>query len=163
MGDRENDMYIDNSDEQICLMCEKKISDKDYPKILEKALSRKHCANLNQLYYAKDINKILNNERVRATIEVKEWEADQPDNEYIKKMYNIEEFKGKHERLMTYYQHHPTKPKVYIKEVSETVRKYYYYQDKLKNDRVRPAFTDEETSSQPVVILVYSVQPKWRK
>ena len=59
-------MFIDNSDtgsqgDSVCLLCEKGVKSSDYPQIINKALARKYCANLNQFFYTKDINKILTN------------------------------------------------------------------------------------------------------
>jgi hypothetical protein len=59
-------MFIDNSDtgsqgDSVCLLCEKGVKPSDYPQIINKALARKYCANLNQFFYTKDINKILTN------------------------------------------------------------------------------------------------------
>lgn len=57
------DMFIDNSEDEACQLCEKKIHMKDYPTIVYKALGRKYCTNLNQFFYIKDINKVLQNTR----------------------------------------------------------------------------------------------------
>jgi disulfide oxidoreductase YuzD len=46
-----------------CLLCEKKITDKEFPNIISKALERKYCNNLNNYFYLKDINKLVNKER----------------------------------------------------------------------------------------------------
>lgn len=57
------EMFIDYSEDDECLLCQKRIKDKDFSNIINKALARKHCANLNQFFYNKDINKILGNAR----------------------------------------------------------------------------------------------------
>jgi hypothetical protein len=49
--------------EEGCLLCEKNITHKEFPNIISKALERKYCNNLNNYFYLKDINKIVNKER----------------------------------------------------------------------------------------------------
>ena len=62
-------MFIDDSlsmksySNNDCLLCEKKIKEKDYPSIVIKALERKYCANLNNHFYTKSIGRILKGER----------------------------------------------------------------------------------------------------
>lgn len=56
-------MFIDNSEDEVCQLCQKNIRVADYPSIVNKALSRKYCTNLNQFFYVKDINKVLQNSR----------------------------------------------------------------------------------------------------
>jgi hypothetical protein len=57
------EMFIDNSEDEVCQLCHKGIKVRDYPGIVNKALSRKYCTNLNQFFYVKDINKIIQNVR----------------------------------------------------------------------------------------------------
>lgn len=56
-------MFIDNSEDEVCQLCEKQVKCKDYPGIIYKALARKYCTNLNQFYYVKDVNKVISNSR----------------------------------------------------------------------------------------------------
>lgn len=49
--------------EQICLLCENEIKDKDFPDIIKKALERKYCANLNNFYFSRVIERILQKKR----------------------------------------------------------------------------------------------------
>jgi hypothetical protein len=46
-----------------CLLCKKQITESEFPKIISKALQRKYCNNLNNYFYLKDINRLLNRER----------------------------------------------------------------------------------------------------
>ena len=59
----DSNIFIDNSDslneDLDCIICAKNIKEKDFPKIIEKALERKYCSNLGDLYYSKSIEKIL--------------------------------------------------------------------------------------------------------
>ena len=67
--------YIDNSsaslsqnssydfEQEPCILCEKNVKDSDFPDIVNKALYRKYCSNLNNYFYLKDIKRILNNRR----------------------------------------------------------------------------------------------------
>ena len=69
----ESELFLDNSEESnvtvgSCMLCEKNVRIKDFPKIIIKALSRKYCSNLNQFFYTKDINKILSKQRYLFTI-----------------------------------------------------------------------------------------------
>jgi hypothetical protein len=50
-------------DEDACLLCKKHIKETEFPKIIEKALQRKYCSNLNNYFYLKDINRLINRER----------------------------------------------------------------------------------------------------
>lgn len=56
-------MFLDNSEDEACQLCQKNIKIKDYPSIVNKALGRKYCTNLNQFFYIKDVNKVLQNSR----------------------------------------------------------------------------------------------------
>jgi disulfide oxidoreductase YuzD len=67
MNERPPGMFIDNSEDEICQLCEKKIQSKDYPGIIAKALARKYCTNLNQFFYVKDVNKAIANNRYFST------------------------------------------------------------------------------------------------
>lgn len=51
------------SEEDACLLCKKKIKDSEFPKIVDKALQRKYCSNLNNYFYLKDINRLIGRER----------------------------------------------------------------------------------------------------
>jgi len=64
MADDVREMFIDNSDfQQNCIFCEKRIKSKEYTNIISKALARKYCANHNQMYYLKDIIRVLGSTR----------------------------------------------------------------------------------------------------
>lgn len=64
-----SDMFIDDShslrsqQREECLLCEKRVQEKEYPVIIAKALERKYCANLNNHFYTKSVLRILNGER----------------------------------------------------------------------------------------------------
>jgi hypothetical protein len=67
-SETESNMYLDNSDDleseyNDCLLCQKMVKDSEFPKIIHKALARKYCSNLNDFFYTKDVNKILNKNR----------------------------------------------------------------------------------------------------
>lgn len=53
----------EDQEEEICILCQKNVSTKEFPKIVTKALYRKYCSNLNNYFYLKDIKRILGNKR----------------------------------------------------------------------------------------------------
>lgn len=59
----DSNIFIDNSEsineDQDCIICMKNIKEKDFPKIIEKALERKYCSNLGDMHYSKAIDNIL--------------------------------------------------------------------------------------------------------
>jgi hypothetical protein len=55
--------YESEVDEDVCLLCKKHIKESEFPNIIEKALQRKYCSNLNNYFYLKDINRLINRER----------------------------------------------------------------------------------------------------
>lgn len=59
----ESDDLRSQTDEDVCLLCKKAIKESEFPKIVEKALQRKYCSNLNNYFYLKDINRLINRER----------------------------------------------------------------------------------------------------
>lgn len=67
----DSSMFLDNSDDfesqyddyNDCLLCQKMVKETEFPKIIVKALARKYCSNLNDFFYTKDINKIINKSR----------------------------------------------------------------------------------------------------
>ncbi len=60
-------IFIDNSESENenndCILCDRQLSLKDFPKIINKALERKYCSNLNTYFILKPINKIINGEK----------------------------------------------------------------------------------------------------
>lgn len=55
--------YESEAEDDVCLLCKKQIKESEFPKIIEKALQRKYCSNLNNYFYLKDINRLINRER----------------------------------------------------------------------------------------------------
>lgn len=57
--------YFDNSiiGSDNCMLCDKKITENKFPTIIQTALSRKYCSNLNNYYFTKDIANIMENDR----------------------------------------------------------------------------------------------------
>lgn len=51
-----------------CMLCEKRVGEKEFPKIITKALHRKYCTNLNNFFYLKDIKGILEGHRYGLTL-----------------------------------------------------------------------------------------------
>ena len=59
-------IFLDDSeefleeDENECLLCKRKINLKNFPDLIEKALERKYCENLNNYFYLRNIAKVIN-------------------------------------------------------------------------------------------------------
>ena len=49
--------------EDNCLLCENGIRTKDFPEIICRALERKYCANLNNFFFSKIVDKMLAKKR----------------------------------------------------------------------------------------------------
>lgn len=129
-----------------CMLCEKNVRFKDFPKIINKALSRKYCSNLNQFFYTKDINKILSKQRSRLLLYLKEWVMQDFSQECLKRSYKPYEFPEKIFRLWKYYGKVVDKPKVIILGFDNILVRYYRFQQLLKNKKKKYIFEDDSSS-----------------
>lgn len=58
---REEASVISPQDE--CLLCTRGVQPSDFPRIIQNALDRKYCANINGYYFVRSVARILENER----------------------------------------------------------------------------------------------------
>jgi hypothetical protein len=99
--------------------------------------------------------------RSKATLENQEWLLWEEGQECLKREYRREEFEPKFDRLFAYYQYQVDRPRVYIREVMKPIRRYYYYQEKIRVRKGRtPIIEDEYGSSDSVASLFISLRSR---
>lgn len=52
------------SEETRCLLCSRGVRPRDFPMIIQDALDRKYCGNLNNYHHLKTVNDIIANEKL---------------------------------------------------------------------------------------------------
>lgn len=73
---------------------------------------------------------------------------DKPGQECLKRVYSKEDFDWKFERIGSFYKDQQNRPKVYIKEVTDTLRRYHYFQEKIRTSNGLPASAEEASDTQ---------------
>lgn len=153
-------MFLDNSEVNPCLFCERNIQMKDYKLIVAQALHRKHGKDHNDLYYLKDLNNILRGQRSKAMVHLREWVYDEPGQECLRRSYQKIEFDDRISKLAEYLSYETPRPKTFIPTVMRPLRNFYYYRDKIKQMNGRLAITDE--SSEPIHSGVANIGTNFR-
>lgn len=72
------------------------------------------------------------------------------ENEYIKRFYDVTEYEWKLKRLSKYYKKQIFPPKLYMKGVVRSMRRYNYYMEYFKRYNKLPKMEDEYDSTQSV-------------
>lgn len=49
--------------EEECVLCARGVRSADFPRIIQNALDRKYCANINGYYFVRAVNRILENDK----------------------------------------------------------------------------------------------------
>jgi hypothetical protein len=84
---------------------------------------------------------------------------DKTGQECLKRIYSQEDFQWKFERISSFYKDQQNRPKVYIKDLMDTIKRYYYYHEKIKNSNGQPALTDDPSDTQIHVKFVQNSIP----
>lgn len=140
-------MFLDNSEVNPCLFCERNIQLKDYKQIVNQALHRKHGKEHNDMYYIKDLNNIMKGRRCKAMVHLREWIWDEPGQECLRRFYQQFEFEDRISKLAEYLSYETPRPKTFVSSVMRPLKNYYYYRDKIKQTNGKLMITDD--SSEP--------------
>jgi hypothetical protein len=106
----------------------KKKHNQAIPDFINSQLYQKYSSS-QIYYYKKDINSILNKQRVSSVIKWKDEKDYGVVDEVMKRFYYVEEYQGKFAQLTEYYKFHKEIPRVFSKEEYDL---YFDYHDKKR-------------------------------
>ena len=117
-----------------CIFCEKCPRSKDFLVMINKALYVKFAASQNY-YYSKDVNEIFSTTRNKVSIQFKDQQAFDEEDEYLKRVYGSKETKGKVTILTEYYKYHRDVPRIFMYSIARIMN--YYHDKKRKIEYIR--------------------------
>ena len=92
--------------------------------MVSRALYQKYSASQNY-YYSKDINEILSNQRSSSVIRLKDFLTLDDCEEYLNRIYLLNEYDAKIIRLSEYYKFHRDIPRMFMMPTTITLNRYH--------------------------------------
>lgn len=126
----------DSESQPPCVLCERNISNTKMPGIIQKALSRRYAVGL-EFYYLKGINNIIKKKRSGDYIAFKDVTEYNKEEEFLRRLYQHDEFEGKFQFLWKFHQFTKTRPSIVNKSTYPLIVKNYHYKRRLHEKAIR--------------------------
>lgn len=131
-----------NTNNVKCIFCDKCPNSKDFLTMINKALYVKFAASQNY-YYCKDINEILSKTRNKISINFKDQQSYDEEEEYLKRYYPAREINGKLTILTEYYKFHSDVPRIFIQSIAKLTNYYHDRKRKIEYIRITKIINDK--------------------
>ncbi|CAD8084164.1 unnamed protein product [Paramecium sonneborni] len=110
--------------------------------IINHKLFEKYCQSQNY-YYTRDINDILSDATTKCVIKYKDCNFYDEQDEYLKRIYKIDEYPSKIQLLAEYYKFHNDIARMFQEPVASILNKYYDKKRKYEYYRIAKLIEDE--------------------
>jgi len=120
-----------------CVLCQRKIRRTQMPQIIHKALFRRYCSSVNY-FYTREVNKIIENQRSAATLNLKEIHYEKlHEEDNIVQFVKMDCLPETFENLWKYHQFNIDQPKLRGKAPAGYLERYFCDKRKLQERAIR--------------------------
>ena len=146
------------ADDEACVLCERRISDKQMPTIINTALFKKYCSSQKQYYYDKDIAILIEGENYPITLQFDEVVIYSESKEYLSRLYRLQEFCRKFSTLWKFHQFARVRPGVFGQSTFRIVSRNHWQKRHLHEKAIRKMLdrlTNSELQQEDIDLEVF--------
>lgn len=119
-----------------CVFCEKCPHSNDLISMIKRALYVKFSSSQNY-YYSKDITELISQNRCKMLIKFKDQNTFDEEEDYLKRLYSLTEYKNKIKILTEYYKYHREIPRIFAFSISKIMNNYHDKKRKIEYIRIK--------------------------